>query len=78
MAIPAISLYTQADVDALIARWRAIPALIAALPSMDVSDQGRSISASAARAALLAEQESLLKQIVAAAGPAVIATRMRV
>lgn len=77
MAIPSISLYTQADVDTLIARWRAIPALIAALPSMDVSDQGRSISASAARAALLAEQKQLLEMIVQAAGPAVIQTRMR-
>jgi hypothetical protein len=78
VAIPTISLYTQADVDALIARWRAIPALLAALGAAgDISDQGRSISTSATRNALLAEQKQLLEMIVAAAGPFSVATRMR-
>ncbi len=77
MAVVSLTLFTQADVAVMEARYRAIPALIAALPAMDVSDQGRSISASAARAALIAEQKYLYDQLVLAAGPVFALSRMK-
>lgn len=78
MANPVISLSTQADADAMVARYRQITAQLAALGAAgDISDQGRSINTTAMRSALVAEQTALLLRIVAAAGPFETATRMR-
>lgn len=79
MAALNITLYTQSDIDTLVARWRAINAQLAALSAVgDVSDQGRSISVSGTRNALVAERDALLKQIQLAAGPVCLPSRFRI
>lgn len=52
-------------------------AKLAALPAMDVSDQGRSVSSTSARTALLEELKWVNERIVQVTGPFEIQSRRR-
>lgn len=76
--MPLVTTYPSQDaVNSIEAQILAIDAQLAALGFADVSDQGRSISASGTRTALLSQQEALLKKLAMAAGPVFNASRWR-
>jgi len=73
----AITLGTQADVDALEFQYRTLQAQLPTLPFVDVSEAGRSISGAGTRTAILAQMAAIREQIAAMAGPVFNVSRMR-
>jgi hypothetical protein len=66
---------TQSTIDALAAEYQRLAAQLATLPLVNVSDQGRSISAD--RAAIMAAMEKLREQAALIAGPAFVVSAVR-
>lgn len=77
MSLNFSGLNTQAQVDALVAEYNALLVSIAALPAVDVSDQGRSINGNASRTAMTARMDAIRATLSAMEGPAVVFSRMR-
>lgn len=71
------ALQSQTTVNALVAEYQRLSTELATLPVADVSDQGRSISSTASRNALIEAMSNIRKQLVVLAGPAFKTSRMR-
>ena len=77
MSLDFSGLNSQAQVDALVAEYNALLVSLAALPAVDVSDQGRSINGSAARTAMTVRLKAIREEMALIAGPAFITSRWR-
>ena len=77
MALDFSGVDTQAVVNALVAERNALLVSLAALPAVDVSDQGRSINGNASRTAMTARLTWIREELARMAGPAFVVSRTR-
>ncbi len=77
MALDFSGVVTQAYVDALIAERNALIVSLAALPAVDVSDQGRSVNGNASRTAMTARLAAIKQELIDMAGSYFGTSRMR-
>lgn len=72
-----INLDTQATADLLVTEYARLAAALATMPVVDGSDQGRSVSNTASRKALIDAMEAIRLQLSRMAGPVFSVSRMK-